>query len=75
MFDYDWGMDMKELDERELREDSHTLIHRILKKIRECERYNIDYDVYLNRSDFVDAVDILDCCLKNKDSKYIARRE
>lgn len=66
---------MKESDVRELREDSHTLIHRILKKIRECERYNIDYDVYLNRSDFIDAIDILDCCLKNKDSKNIARKK
>lgn len=75
MFDYDWGMDMKEYDERELREDSHTLIHRILKKIRECERYNIDYDVYLNRVDFLIALDVLDCCLKNKDSKNIARKK
>ena len=67
--------EMKESDRRVLREDSHTLLHKILKKIRECERYNIDYDVYLNRGDFKEALDILDCCLKNKDSKYIARRE
>ena len=66
---------MNESDVRELREDSHTLIHRILKKIRECEKYNIDYDVYLNRVDFLIANDILDCCLKNKDSRNIARRE
>ena len=39
---------MMESDRRVLREDSHTLLHKILKKIRECERYNIDYDVYLN---------------------------
>ena len=66
---------MNESDVRELREDSHTLIHRILKKIRECEKYNIDYDVYLNRVDFLIANDILDCCLEHKDSRNIARRE
>ena len=66
---------MKSNDDRILCKDSHTLIHRILNRIRECEQYNIDYDVYLNRSDFKEALDILDCCLKNKDSKYIARRK
>ena len=66
---------MMESDRRVLREDSHTLLHKILKKIRECERYNIDYDVYLNRGDFLIALEVLDCCLKNKDNKHIARRE
>lgn len=65
---------MMRYDERELRESSHTLIHRVLKKIRECEKYNIDYDVYLNRVDFLIANDILDCCLNNKDNPKIVRR-
>ena len=66
---------MKKSDDRKLRESSHTLIHRILNKIRECEKYNIDYDVYLNRGDFRIADEILDCCLKNKDNPKIERRK
>ena len=66
---------MKSNDDRILCRDSHTLIHRILNKIRECEKYNIDYDAYLNRVDFLIANDILDCCLDHKDSRNIARRE
>ena len=75
MSDYDWGMDMKEYDDGVRPDDCFTLVRRIRKMMLECERYNIDYDVYLNRSDFKEALEILDCCLKNKDSKYIARRE
>ena len=60
-------------DVRELDENSHTLIHRILKKIRECEVYGIDYDSYINKSDLLMTLKILDCCLDNKDSKYIER--
>ena len=66
---------MKSNDDRILCRDSHTLIHRILNRIRECEKYNINYDAYLNKSDFYMALDVLDCCLMNKDKKYIERVE
>ena len=65
---------MKSVDDEVLRPSCHTLIHRILKKMRECEVENIDYEVYLNRLDLIIMNDVLDCCLKNKDSKHIARR-
>ena len=64
-----------ESDRRVLREDSHTLIHRILKKIRECERYNIDYDEYIDKNNLYNVLAMLDCCLEHKDSRNIARRE
>jgi len=64
-------------DVREYKPDCHTLVHRILKKMRECEVENIDYDVYLSRSrgELIECIKILECCLDNKDSKYIARRD
>ena len=66
---------MKNVDDEELRPSCHTLVHRILKKMRECEVENIDYDVYLDKSDLIEIIEVLDCCLKNKNGKYIARRE
>ena len=66
---------VKIIDAREFKDDSHTLVHRILKKMRECEKYDIDYDSYIPRRDLLDIIEILDCCLKHKDSKYIDRRK
>ena len=62
-------------DAREHRDDAHTLVHRILKLMRECEVENIDYDEYLRRMYLTETISILECCLRNKDSKYIARRD
>lgn len=62
-------------DERVFDPDSHTLIHRILNKMRECEKYNIDYDAYVDKDDLYRIIEILDCCLDNKDSKYILRSD
>ena len=66
---------MKERDVREFEIDSHTLIHRILKKIRLCEVYGIDYDEYLPKNDLRIVDEVLDCCLRNKDSKHILRKD
>ena len=60
-------------DTHELEESSHTLVHRILKLIRECEVYGIDYDSYIDKLWLQEVIEILDCCIKNKDSKYIER--
>ena len=61
-------------DTREYKPDCHTLVHRILKKMRECEKYNIDYDNYINRMDLVIVNEVLDCCLNHKDNPKITRR-
>lgn len=66
---------MNDIDVREFEPDSHTLIHRLLNKIRECEKYNIDVDSYLDKREFIVSIEILNCCLNHKDSKYISRRE
>lgn len=67
------GVMVKLNDTRVFEEDTHSLIHQILKKIRECEKYNINIDPYMNKDDLRISLEILDCCLKNKDSKYIER--
>ena len=63
------------VDVRELDVSVRDYIHRILNKIRECEKYSIDYDAYLDKNDFQIILGVLDCCLDNKDSKYILRRD
>lgn len=63
------------VDARELEPSSYELVHRIKKMMRECEKYNIDYDEYLYKRDFEDAIEILDCCLRNKDNPRIKRCE
>ena len=62
-------------DIRELEISSRDWVHRILNRIRECEKYDIDYDSYLPQDNFREIVDILDCCLDNKDSKFIDRKK
>ena len=64
-------------DIRELHEvlSSHEIIHRILKKIRECEKYGLDYDAYIPKHELTVVLEILECCLDNKDSPNIKRRE
>lgn len=62
-------------DEREFEMDSHTLTHCILRKMRLCEVYGIDYNEYIPKNDLREVIEILDCCLKHKDSKHILRRD
>ena len=64
---------MKKYDDTELKPNVRDLIHIIKKKIRECEKYNIDYESYLDYDDFRYIIGVLDCCLEHKDSKYIER--
>lgn len=65
---------MNDYDVREFEISSHELVHIILKKIRECEIENIDVDEYIPKNDLRIVIDVLDCCLRNKNSRYIARR-
>ena len=65
---------MNDNDVREFETSSHELVHIILKKIRECEIENIDVDEYIPKNDLRIVIDVLDCCLRNKNSRYIARR-
>lgn len=62
-------------DAREFEIDSHTLIHRILKKMRLCESYGIDYDKYIPKNDLRIVDEVLDCCLRNKDNNHILRKD
>ena len=66
---------LKKYDDRELKTNARNLIHTIKKKIRECEKYGIDYDSYLEMDDFRYIIGVLDCCLEHKDSKYIMRKD
>ena len=63
------------VDARVLEVSTRTLLHRIRDRIRECEKYNIDYEDYIDKGYLSDVLQILDCCLEHKDSKYISRRE
>ena len=75
MSDYDWGMDMKEYDDGIRPEDSYTLVLRIRNRMLECERYNIDYDEYIDKGNLYNVLDMLDCCLWHRNSRNIVRRE
>ena len=66
---------MKKYDDGVRPEDCFTLVRRIRKRMLECELYNIDYDEYLDKDKFYDVLRMLDCCLKNKDSRNIARKK
>ena len=69
-------MDLKDfVDKREPNHHSLTYLHIIKKKIRECEKYKIDYDAYIDNRELIRIIDVLDCCLHHKDSKYIERTD
>lgn len=64
---------MKKYDDRELSNNVYVLVHRIKRRILECERNNIDYDSYVDKDCLYSVLNVLDCCLEHKDSKYIER--
>ena len=68
-------MMMEQYDERELKPSTWDLIREIKAKIRECEKYRIDYESYVDNDYLYWVIDTLDCCIKNKDSKNIIRRD
>ena len=73
-----WGteIDDKEfVDTRVLENSTRALLHRIRDRIRECEKHNIDYEDYIDKDNLYEIIQVLDCCLEHKDSKYISRRE
>ncbi len=66
---------LKKYDDRKSKPNAWNFIRTIKKKIRECEKYHIDYDSYLDHDDFRYIIEVLDCCLDDKDSKYIIRTD
>ena len=66
---------MKMNDDRTFEPSVQYLLHKIRDRIRECEKYNIDYESYVDKRDLEIMIDTLDCCISHKDSKYIIRRE
>ena len=60
-------------DIRELKPSTRYYLLKIKHLIRECEHYNIDYDSYIPKKDLKEIIEILECCLEHKDSKYIER--
>lgn len=66
---------MKKYDDRVLQRDSYALIQRIKRQLLECQKHDIDYDAYVDRDDLYRIIEVLDCCLKNKDSRNIRRIE
>ena len=61
------------VDARVFKTPTMDYIRKIKNLIRECEKYDIDYDVFINRGELKEMISILECCLKHKDSKHIAR--
>ena len=61
-------------DTRELKPSLKDKVRRIRNLMNDCDKYNIDYDIYLSRTDFDEVIKILECCLEHKNSKYIARK-
>lgn len=68
-------MMMKMVDDRELDVSVPILLHRIRDRIRECEKYHIDYEAYVNKRELESVIETLDCCIRYKDSKYIERTD
>lgn len=66
---------MKMIDDREFESSVQYLLHKIRYRIRECEKYNIDYESYVDKRDLENVISMLDCCISHKDSKHIIRRE
>ena len=60
-------------DIRELDTSTSDLITRIRYRMRECEKYGIDYEAYIEKDYLKEIISILDCCLRNKDNKHIKR--
>ena len=56
-------------------ENFDTLVLRIRNRMLECERYNIDYDEYIDKNNLYNVLRMLDCCLGHKDSRNIAKKE
>ena len=65
---------MKENDDRILDNTVDYLVRKIRHMIRECEKYNIDYDAYVDKDELYWVIDTLDCCIKNKDNPKIMRK-
>ena len=66
---------MKMVDDRTFESSVQYLLHKIRDRIRECEKYNIDYEAYVDKRYLESVVDVLDCCIRHKDSKYIERTD
>jgi len=67
--------ELKRFDDRKHSNDVYTLFHHIRKKMNECDKHDIDLNVYVDKDRLYRILEILDCCLEHKDSKYIARKE
>ena len=63
------------VDSRELDEPLRGTLRRIMYHIRKCEKYNVDYDVYVDKSQLYAILDVLDCCISNKDNPKIKKVE
>ena len=62
------------VDVRELNEPVRDTLRRIKHRIRECERYNIDYEQYVDNDCLKIVLEQLDCCIRNKDNPNIKKR-
>ena len=61
------------IDDRVFKTPTMDYIRRIKNLIRECQKYDIDYDEYIDRDELREMILILGCCLDNKNSSTIAR--
>ena len=63
------------IDDRKLVVSVPTLLHRIRDGIRECEKYDIDYEQYVDKRDLMNVIEVLDCCINHKYSRFIERTD
>ena len=62
-------------DIRELDVPTTDLIRRIRNKIRECEKYHIDYEEYIEKEYLKETLEVLTCCVQHKDNPKLKRVE
>lgn len=62
-------------DIRELEISTRDWLNRIRSLIRECEKYHLDYDEYVDKDLLRSVFMQLDCVLDNKDSPWIKRTD
>lgn len=61
------------VDARVFKTPTMDYIRKIKNLIRECEKYDVDYDTYIDRNELKIMIEQLECCIRHKDSRYIAR--
>ena len=66
-------VELEKTDNRRRYQTTQDHLHQIRVLIRECTKYHIDYDTYVDTDALKLVIKQLECCLEHKDSRYIER--